>query len=511
MAPKKIWVRRPGATATLVTVREDDMVDDVKDAILRKYGNSLGRHFDAPDVTLRINPRNHGNEVILSPDELLAQAVERYFPGRQLMEEALLVHVPQKRTPKQSPGGQLVHYHHHAHSAESVPPHESSTDYFPPMPIAISPGALHLQHIHPEGPRAMSVLTTGQVPPLASPGGTRRTLTTRAIRPGTNRQQTASPTMLSSSTMLRNSRPRKDSETSEKHSLPTTLPTPPAVETIKNQNSPTPRVASPRPVKPRKQVRTKPSPERIALPATIVDTPVPPINVLIVEDNMINMRLLEQFVRKLKVHWATAVNGREAVNKWRQGGFHLVLMDIQLPIMSGLDATREIRRLERVNHIGVLSGSNHSSLPPVLPAGEENGEDTEVKEEDKLGDAQRLFKSPVIIVALTASNLQSDRHEALAAGCNDFLTKPVNFGWFERKVKEWGCMQALIDFDGWRMWKNAAVQNGLKDASNPRPGAARKKVVEKPPITTDNSNDSVEGAGAMLKKESSEDTVKASA
>ena len=32
--------------------------------------------------------------------------------------------------------------------------------------------------------------------------------------------------------------------------------------------------------------------------------------------------------------------------------------------------------------------------------------------------------------------------------------QPVNFVWFERKVKEWGCMQALIDFDGWRKWKD---------------------------------------------------------
>jgi osomolarity two-component system response regulator SSK1 len=150
-----------------------------------------------------------------------------------------------------------------------------------------------------------------------------------------------------------------------------------------------------------------------------LDTAVPPINVLIVEDNMINMKLLEQFVRRLKVHWATAVNGREAVQKWRQGGFHLVLMDIQLPIMSGLEATREIRRLERVNHIGVL-GSSASNVAPDAP------EEEEVNEEDKLGDAGRLFKSPVIIVALTASNLQSDRHEALAAGCNDFLTKVSN-------------------------------------------------------------------------------------
>jgi hypothetical protein len=39
-------------------------------------------------------------------------------------------------------------------------------------------------------------------------------------------------------------------------------------------------------------------------------------------------------------------------------------------------------------------------------------------------------------------------------------------------------MQALIDFDGWRKWKDAAVQNGLKDASNPRPAAAKKKLPE---------------------------------
>jgi osomolarity two-component system response regulator SSK1 len=34
--------------------------------------------------------------------------------------------------------------------------------------------------------------------------------------------------------------------------------------------------------------------------------------------------------------------------------------------------------------------------------------------------------------------------------------QPVNFAWMERKVTEWGCMQALIDFDGWRKWKDYA-------------------------------------------------------
>ena len=114
------------------------------------------------------------------------------------------------------------------------------------------------------------------------------------------------------------------------------------------------------------------------------------------------------------------MNGRDAVTKWRVGGFHLVLMDIQLPIMNGLEATKEIRRLERVNKIGVFARSEGEERAPTPRAsGEPDGE---AQGDDKLS-AGGLFKSPVIIVALTASSLQSDRHEALAAGCNDFLTK----------------------------------------------------------------------------------------
>lgn len=164
------------------------------------------------------------------------------------------------------------------------------------------------------------------------------------------------------------------------------------------------------------------------------------------------------------------MNGRDAVKKWRTGGFHLVLMDIQLPIMSGLDATREIRRLERVNSIGVFSSSPSSSVLEEKPG--------ELKDQDRLENLG-LFMSPVIIVALTASSLQSDRHEALAAGCNDFLTKPVNFVWLERKVMEWGCMQALIDFDGWRKWKVISKEAEEEEAAKKAALAAAKAKAKK--------------------------------
>ena len=191
---------------------------------------------------------------------------------------------------------------------------------------------------------------------------------------------------------------------------PPPLPPSPIAETSHKAGTPPPRVASPRP---RQQRKTKKNLEQLQLPSTLLDGAVPPINVLIVEDNIINLKLLEAFMKRLKVRWQTAMNGREAVTKWRTGGFHLVLMDIQLPVMNGLDATKEIRRLERLNSIGVFSSSASSSAPDVKQ---------EPEGDDKLPNTI-LFKSPVIIVALTASSLQSDRHEALAAGCNDFLTK----------------------------------------------------------------------------------------
>ncbi|KAL1409693.1 Two-component response regulator SSK1p [Vanrija albida] len=173
------------------------------------------------------------------------------------------------------------------------------------------------------------------------------------------------------------------------------------------------------------------------------DVVVPPINVLIVEDNPINQNILSMFFRKKKIKHQTAKDGVEAVEKWKTGGFHLILMDIQLPVMDGIEATKEIRKLERGQNIGVFPGtpvSDHAKsaidAAPLSP-----------------------FRSAVIIVALTASSLQTDRVAALAAGCNDFLTKPVSLKWLERKTIEWGCMQALIDFDGWRRWKGSDVRD----------------------------------------------------
>ena len=207
---------------------------------------------------------------------------------------------------------------------------------------------------------------------------------------------------------------------------PPPMPTPPLPEQTQPHKAATPpaRVTSPRPKPNKRPKKSMNQPPQVS--GGLLDGSVPPINVLIVEDNIINLRLLEAFMKRLKVRWSTAMNGRDAVTKWREGGFHLVLMDIQLPVMNGLDATKEIRRLERVNSIGVFS--NSASSTPTFANGD--GPDGAPDRVDNLANTA-LFKSPVIIVALTASSLQSDRHEALAAGCNDFLTKVGNLSHFD--------------------------------------------------------------------------------
>ena len=486
---RKIWVKRQGASATQVQIREDDLVDDVRDSILKKYGNSLGRTFDAPDVDIRIFPRSHSQskrpkERVLAPDEDMCRTLDAFYPGGQTIEEALLICIPQRHTPQPSPGGHYIAQHHEEHRR----PIESGNGYFPPMPAVIPPSnhpSVSLENHHAaqahEMGRAMSVISTGQVPPLPSPGGTLR-VHNRHIRPKATRQQTASPTIQnppgttvsslpSTASSFRPSRPPLETVGSDHPAAPNPppLPTPPAPEAPPTNskadstpptpnNHPSNRVTSPDPGKrakrrgplgmsrrngSRSHVHTDSDGQvpniTAALSPPAIDSSVPPINCLIVEDNIINLRLLEAFMKRLKVRWQTAMNGQAAVTKWRNGGFHLVLMDIQLPIMSGLDATKEIRRLERANGVGVLGIpepaksdsqqlSEESGKGPMNGAqdekdGEAIGKTGELDESDELTKTSGLFKSPVIIVALTASSLQSDRHEALAAGCNDFLTK----------------------------------------------------------------------------------------
>ena len=106
--------------------------------------------------------------------------------------------------------------------------------------------------------------------------------------------------------------------------------------------------------------------------------------VLLVEDNPINQGVAKAMLAKLGLQWGLANHGAEAVDQVRAGDFNLVLMDCQMPVMDGYQATAAIR---------------------ALPEG-------------------RGAKLP--IVALTANALHGDKQTCLDAGMNDFLAKPYS-------------------------------------------------------------------------------------
>lgn len=216
MIPRKIWVKRPGSSATQVTIKEDDLVDDVRDTILRKYNNSLGRNFDPPDVTLRMvyrkqSARHSNSERTLGPEEPMLRLLELHYPGGQSVEEALIIDVPKRQTPRHSPRMAMQYY-----LPEDLRPHENGTDYFPPMPSA----AQHSPHLptnlavssaqggshHPTA-HSMAILTTGQLPNLPSPGG--RARHSQNSRPRYGRQHTSSPTVIQGGSIaLNHGKPR---------------------------------------------------------------------------------------------------------------------------------------------------------------------------------------------------------------------------------------------------------------------------------------------------------------
>jgi len=122
--------------------------------------------------------------------------------------------------------------------------------------------------------------------------------------------------------------------------------------------------------------------------------PLAGCRVLVVEDNATNRHVLESLLQRLACPVETAVNGQEALD-WIVAGepVDLVLMDVQMPVMDGLEAAWRIRRWEQSNG-----------------------------------------QPPVPIIALTAGAYDEDRQRCLAAGMNDYLAKPVDFALLERAM-----------------------------------------------------------------------------
>jgi len=128
------------------------------------------------------------------------------------------------------------------------------------------------------------------------------------------------------------------------------------------------------------------APARTASPAAEVwDLPGSiGLDVLVAEDNRVNQMVAVRMLERQGHRAAVAANGLEALDRFRTGTYHLILMDMQMPEMDGLQATREIRRLE-------LGSDRH-----------------------------------IPILAMTANALPGDRERCLDSGMDGYLSKPIH-------------------------------------------------------------------------------------
>ncbi|KAF4227994.1 hypothetical protein CNMCM8980_010512 [Aspergillus fumigatiaffinis] len=107
-------------------------------------------------------------------------------------------------------------------------------------------------------------------------------------------------------------------------------------------------------------------------------------NILLVEDNQVNMKIIEMCVKTAGFTYDTAKNGLEALGKFKAGRYDAIVMDISMPVMDGLTATRQMRAFERKN--------------------------------------KRPATTIIILTAVLSASMQ---HEAMMSGVNLFLTKPT--------------------------------------------------------------------------------------
>ena len=131
-----------------------------------------------------------------------------------------------------------------------------------------------------------------------------------------------------------------------------------------------------------------------------------PLRVLLVDDNVINQKVAVRILQQFGYQPEVAAHGREALEAIGHEPFDLVFMDVMMPEMDGLEATRQIRRRQ-------MSGE------------------------------QKNFQSRIIICAMTAHAMAGDREKCLAAGMDDYLAKPVRPKDVRDIIEKWGGKIAL--------------------------------------------------------------------
>jgi CheY-like chemotaxis protein/HPt (histidine-containing phosphotransfer) domain-containing protein len=184
-----------------------------------------------------------------------------------------------------------------------------------------------------------------------------------------------------------------------------------------------------------------------------------PMRVLLCDDNAINQKVALRLLQQMGYRADQAGNGLEALAALDKQPYDLIFMDVMMPEMGGLEATHAIR--ERQQQI--------SQFPN--------------------------YKSPIIIVAMTASAMQGDREKCLAAGMDDYIAKPVRPEDVRTVIERWGAKAVRGN--------GAGAQGTNGQAAEPKPSVASPAPVspkEEPPVEMERLLDFTEGNPESLRE-----------